>query len=291
MNPNSTIDYLFEDPAIAGQNYALISIVGPNMKQKCDVWGLKIRGVVNTIDQAKNQTQKLMNIDNNYDIYTVEVGKFFPLAVEPMEIQSVEYQNSQLNDLIKGYLENREVANQQWHARKNEMVQQAIRDGQEQTSEDKEHPIAVLQSVHTLKTKVDQLKEELVQMENSLLIKMKSFNSYTLEERESSYEELSKALESVENGNEETEKIKKELNENFKFSVPPDYLNSLLEEIKDLEHKLDILSTDKESNTEEIAKIENELNYKKKEINDNSNTMSVNEFINSNYKNSPYNLM
>lgn len=42
---SKTIDYLFEDPPITGQTYALVSIVGPHMPQKCDVWGLKIRGV------------------------------------------------------------------------------------------------------------------------------------------------------------------------------------------------------------------------------------------------------
>lgn len=291
MNSNSTIDYLFEDPSITGQTYALISIVGPHMPQKCDVWGLKIRGVVNTLDQAKSQTQKLMNIDNNYDIYTVEVGKFFPLAVEPMEIQNVEYQNTQLNELIKGYLENKETANQQWHARKNEMVQQAIREGQQQNSDQKEHPIAVLQSVNTLKTKVEQLKQELEHTENSVLSKMKLFNSYDSQERESAYTELHKAMENIENGKEENEKLKKELDENFKFCVPSEYLNSLIDEIKDLEHKLSILSTDPESNKDEIQKMQEDLEVKKKDLNNNSNALSVNEFINSNYKNSPYNLM
>jgi hypothetical protein len=33
-----TIDYLGEDEPIQSQKYALISIVGPHMKQKRDVW-------------------------------------------------------------------------------------------------------------------------------------------------------------------------------------------------------------------------------------------------------------
>lgn len=291
MNSKETIDYLFEDPPITGQTYALISIVGPHMPQKCDIWGLKIRGVVNTLDQAKSQTQKLMNMDNNYDIYTVEVGKFFPLAVEPMDIQDVEYQNTQLNNLIKGYLENRENANQQWQARKNEMIQDAIKEGKEQSSSKKEHPIAILQSVQSLKDKITQLKEELEKSESQLLDKMKTFNSYESDERESAVNELTKALENVTNGNEELSKLKDNLDNHYKFSVPSNYLNSLLDEIKDLEHRLSILSTDQTENKGEIEKLENELELKKKELNDNSNSLTVNEFINSNYKNSPYNLM
>lgn len=216
MNP--TIDYLFEDPPITGQNFALVSIVGPHMKQKCDVWGLKIRGVCNTVDQAKNQTQKLMNIDNNYDIYTVEVGKFFPLAVEPMEIQDIEYQNTQLNNLIKGYLENKETANQQWHARKNEMMQEAIREGQDQSSSKKEHPIAVLQSVQTLNDKIKQLKQELEDSEKNLTNKMSDFNNYTEEERKLAVVELNKVFENL---SEKTEinDLNNSLDNNYKFLV------------------------------------------------------------------------
>ena len=90
MSQGKTIDFLFEDPEIPSQKYALISIVGPHMKQKCNVWGLKIRGVADTIDAAKNLCKRLLRIDNNYDIYTVEVGKFFPLNVDPLQIDNIE---------------------------------------------------------------------------------------------------------------------------------------------------------------------------------------------------------
>lgn len=289
---SSTIDYLFEDPPITGQNYALISIVGPNMPQKCDVWGLKVRGVCNTLDQAKDKTQKLMNIDNNYDIYTVEVGKFFPLAVEPLDIQDVEYQNTQLNTLIKGYLENREAANQQWHARKNEMMQDAIREGQEQLSK-KEHPIAVLQSIQELKDKMKQLQEELQNTEENLLKKMTYFNSYDGNERESAIKELNKVFENVNDNERETgiAELNNSLDEQYKFLVSTEYVTNVLDEIKDLEHRLSILETDSKENEKEIVELKGELEVKKKELNDKTSSSTINKFINSNYKDSPYNLM
>jgi hypothetical protein len=294
MSTNKTIDYLFEDPPVTGQNYALISIVGPHMPQKCDVWGLKIRGVVNTLDQAKSQTQKLMTIDNNYDIYTVEVGKFFPLAVEPLEIQNVEYQNTQLNNLIKGYLENRQAANEQWMERKNEMVQDAIREGREQTGSSIEHPIAVLQAIQTTRDKMSQLIEEVEKSKNELLDKMYKFNTYELDERESAIKELSKAFENVdkENDKNEFDMLKQELDSQFKFPVvKSNSLNHVLEEISVLEDKLALLTTGEESNEnkQEIEKLKQELEYRKKELNDRSHASDVNEFINSNYKDSPYN--
>ena len=67
-NLENSIDYLFEDPPIPSQQYALISIVGPHMPQKCDVWGLKVRAVAGSIEEAKKLSQKILRVDNNYDI-------------------------------------------------------------------------------------------------------------------------------------------------------------------------------------------------------------------------------
>ena len=120
-------DWLTEDSPITGQKFALVSIVGPHINQKCDVWGMKIKYVADSIEKAKAMSARLVKADPDFDIYTVEVGKFFPLNVEPSDIQDVEYQNQQLNTLIKGYLENRLHANDQYSERKNKMMQNKIK--------------------------------------------------------------------------------------------------------------------------------------------------------------------
>jgi hypothetical protein len=291
---SSNIDYLFEDPPITGQKYALVSIVGPNMPQKCDVWGLKIRGVTNTLEQAKSQTQKLIRIDNNYDIYTVEVGKFFPLAVDPLELTDVEYQNEQLNNLIKGYLENREAANEQWHTRKNEMMQKAVQEGKDQNTSS-EHPIAVLQAIQNLKDRKEELKTELFDIENKLISKIDNFNNYKLDERETALKELTKAFENLENKTENDNSLINDLNNSldkeYKFHLSFDYLNLFLSEIKFLEHRLSTLSSNSEANKEEIEELKRRLEDKKKELNTKSSSTTINDYINVNYKDSPYNFM
>jgi DNA repair exonuclease SbcCD ATPase subunit len=193
------IDYLTEDPPIPSQKYALISIVGPNMRQKCDVWGLKIRGVADSLENAKALTKRIMKLDKDYDIYTVDMGKFFPLAVEPYDVADVEYDNQQLNDLIKSYLENKEKANEHWHHRKQEMMKEAIREGKEEgqreLADKKEHPIAVLQRIKSFE---DQIKEELEQLnslQDDLRLSKEKYDTYTLEERELADVELRKAIE------------------------------------------------------------------------------------------------
>jgi hypothetical protein len=189
----TVIDYLSEDQPISGQKYALISIVGPNMKQKCDVWGLKIRGVADSLEKAKDMTKKIMRMDKDYDIYNVEVGKFFPLAVEPYDIENVEYENEQLNALVKNYLENKEKANEHWQSRKQEMMKDALREGMEQ-EEKQEHPIAVLQRVNQTKEDIMELKKQLEEAEEKLKVSSEKYAMYTEEEKEQAENELKSAI-------------------------------------------------------------------------------------------------
>lgn len=194
---SKTIDYLFEDPDVPGQKFALVSIVGPHMPQKCDVWGLKVRGVCDSLEKAKTMTKRLMNIDKDYDIYTVEVGKFFPLAVEPHQVGNVEYQNEELNKLVKSYVENRELANEQWLARKNEMVKQAVREGKNQAelANRPEHPIAVLQRMKTQEGDIKQLQEQLATLQKELAASKTKFEGYSDEDKTAANKELLSALE------------------------------------------------------------------------------------------------
>ena len=193
------IDYLTEDAPIPSQKYALISIVGPHMRQKCDVWGLKIRGVADSLDNAKALTKRIMKLDKDYDIYTVDIGKFFPLAVEPYDVANVEYENEQLNDLVKSYLENKERANEHWHHRKQEMMKEAIREGkgegQRELAGKKEHPIAVLQRIKSFEDKIKEESEQLDSLKDDLRLSQEKYESYSQEERELADAELRKAIE------------------------------------------------------------------------------------------------
>jgi len=267
MSKDSTsIDYLFEDPPIPNQQYALISIVGPHMPQKCDVWGLKIRGTADTLEKAKNMSQKILKIDNNYDIYTVEVGKFFPLVVEPFQIKEVEYQNDQLNTLIKSYLENRENANEQWHARKNEMVQDAIKEGKSKEKQ-KEHPISILQQIYMQEEDIQKGQQKI----SSLREKLK--DNYTTEELDDAQSEFNKMLENIqlENANEKVEDNQYEESE----------INKILEKIKHLEIEREKVQSENDQ-SEEIERLDIQINLLKEKLNDPD---VINNYINNNYTN------
>lgn len=306
------LDYLFEDPPLANQKFALVSIVGPNMPQKCDIWGLKIRGVAGTIEEAKKLSQKILRIDNNYDIYTVEIGKFFPLVVNPLEINDIEYQNDQLNKLVKNYLENRETANEFWHKRKSDMIQEAIKEGknQEELQSRPEHPIAVLQRIQNYEKTILEIQDNLKNLQQDLHLSKTKFESYTEEERQVAQKELQKAIESnlesltVENKQTEisVEEVREqllndfnlELNETTNSNTDNQNINSVLDKIKNLEKELEEMISFKNSIMKEsapsaykrveqnIKEIENELSNLKNQLN---NKELVNNYINQNYEN------
>lgn len=221
-----TIDYLFEDPPVDGQRFALVSIVGPHMNQKCDVWGMKVRGIASTIDEAKRVVQRLMTIDNNYDIFIVEVGKFFPLAVDPLKIRDVEYQNQELNNLMKSYLETKERSNKEWEERKREMVQKAMEEGknQEEMASRPEHPVSVLQRLMSTEEQLNSLENTLTQTKELLEKTRAQFDNYTEEERREAEEKVNQYMEEerarLTNQAEETnemsvEDLRKELEREF----------------------------------------------------------------------------
>jgi chaperonin cofactor prefoldin len=201
---SKTIDYLFEDPPINGQTFALVSIVGPNLQQKCNVYGLKVRGVANSLDSAKAMSQKLTKVDPDFDIYTVEVGKFFPLDVDPMAIKDVEYQNSQLNNLVKNYLENRENANVEYEKRKNDMLKKAIAEGKNNTVSENEHPVAVLNRIDELTEKLSKVKTQLEDLTKALDHNKTEYTKFTADVQREAEEEYKKlkdeASNSVDNG-------------------------------------------------------------------------------------------
>lgn len=304
MSQAKTIDFLFEDPEISSQKYALISIVGPHMKQKCNVWGLKIRGVADTIDAAKNLCKRLLRIDNNYDIYTVEVGKFFPLNVDPLQIDNIEYQNDQLNTLIKSYLENKNNANELWHKRKIEMIEEAINEGKNQTefANKPEHPIAVLQRIRNYEDAIIEAEKSLQSLRNDLEKAQDKFNNYTQDERELALKEFdsAKVVAQEEPKSFSVEEIRGEIEKeiskiNTEESSPiEETLNRMklleeeLVELQSLKNSLSSSSTPKvyDKIQKTISNVESELKTLKVKLNDSN---SVNNYINNNYQNSQYN--
>jgi hypothetical protein len=84
--------------------------------------GLKVRGVFDTLDEAKNRSEFLKKVDKNFDIFIGQVGCWCPWSPNPNDLQNQEYSETQLNTLMKKYKENMENRDVVFEQRKQQQI-------------------------------------------------------------------------------------------------------------------------------------------------------------------------
>lgn len=124
----TAIDYLDEDVIkVNGQNYALISFVTKEGKQRTDgdSIALKIRGCFESKDAANAHLKRLMANDKSFDIYLVETGKWLCIP-PPGDIDDVVYQEKYLNDMIYQYRSSQQQAKEHFAERKASIIAEGL---------------------------------------------------------------------------------------------------------------------------------------------------------------------
>lgn len=84
--------------------------------------GLKVRGVFDTLEEAKNRSEFLKKVDKNFDIFIGQVGCWCPWSPNPNDLQNQEYSETQLNTLMKKYKENMENKDIVFEQRKQQQI-------------------------------------------------------------------------------------------------------------------------------------------------------------------------
>jgi hypothetical protein len=79
---------------------------------RTSIRGLKVRGVFGNAKEAEIKAKKLQNKDKYHNIFLAEVGKWTPWDPSPNEVKEQEYNNDQLNTLMKKYRENEDSREQ-----------------------------------------------------------------------------------------------------------------------------------------------------------------------------------
>jgi hypothetical protein len=127
------VDVLDEDVfTVPGQNFALISFVGPDQRQKNEKLGMKIRGVFNTRDEADAHIRKIRKFDTIMDVYLVDLYKWIliPPPANPLDLEhaDIKYEESQkyLEDLVAGHRRNNELAKQHFEERKAAIIKDGL---------------------------------------------------------------------------------------------------------------------------------------------------------------------
>ena len=100
------VTYLKSDDSIRNQNYVCLSFVTPELIKNCKIRAIKVRGVYNTEEEAKQRCRELNKIDPDFNIYVAPVGMWVPLSDDPEKAEDCEYCNDELNKLMKAYKEN-----------------------------------------------------------------------------------------------------------------------------------------------------------------------------------------
>ena len=84
--------------------------------------GLKVRGVFDTLDEARNRSEFLKKADNKFDIFIGEVGVWCPWSPNPNDLENQEYAETQLNTLMKKYKENMDSKDELFEQRKQNQI-------------------------------------------------------------------------------------------------------------------------------------------------------------------------
>jgi hypothetical protein len=114
--------------SVPGQQYALVSFVGPEYcRQKSNKFAMKIRGVFSTQEEAKAFVKRIQRAgDNVVDIFLMEMGQWAPCPPDPMSVETQEYQETFLNELMQGYAESQRSAKEVFADRKEKVMKEGL---------------------------------------------------------------------------------------------------------------------------------------------------------------------
>jgi hypothetical protein len=88
--------------------------------------GLKVRGIYSTMDEATIRSKVLQRIDKHHHVFVAPVGYWLPWDPNPDQIEKQEYQEEQLNELMKNYKENEVKRDIYYEKEKSDLKAKAI---------------------------------------------------------------------------------------------------------------------------------------------------------------------
>ena len=165
------MDYLTEDSITPkNQNYVCLSFLTPSDEEKnLTLSGIKIRGVFNTYEEACKHAKLLQSVDEYFNVFVGEVGKWLPFDPSPDSefVKDSEYANEKLNIMMKAYKENQEKAKLYHELQKNEQMKKNITENMNQTIKNKEELENQMDNTNkeSLLKNLESIKEQIKKME------------------------------------------------------------------------------------------------------------------------------
>ena len=111
---------------VPGQLFACMSLVGPDLPQKNDKFGMKIRGAFASRDEAASHAKRLQKEDATFDIYVVDMYKWLLIPPDPSHIEDTHYNDEKLEEIMVKYKENQAQAASMFQDRKRGLTQKPL---------------------------------------------------------------------------------------------------------------------------------------------------------------------
>ena len=111
---------------VPGQLFACVSFVGPEMPQKNEHLGMKIRGCFSTREEAATHAKRLQREDAIVDIYVVDMYKWLLIPPDRSKVEDTHYANEKLEEIMTKYRENQSQAAAMFEKRKRDMTAKPI---------------------------------------------------------------------------------------------------------------------------------------------------------------------
>lgn len=195
-------DYLDNDEPINGQKYVCLSILtnrsikdvssGEVIKSDNNAKGIKIRGVYNTMEEAKSRCEQIRQFDKVFNVFVGEVGSWLPWDDDPESAEEAVYAEEKLNQLMKSFKEQQIKAKEFHEIRKQQQIEQSNKISEtkvDETSPDKDFNNIIENNIDDEKEGLKEYKNEIVDKEKHI----KNINT-ELEKAKKLFEELTKNI-------------------------------------------------------------------------------------------------
>lgn len=109
---------------VPGQEWLLVSFVGPNCSQKTERLGMKVWGCFANPDDAKEHLMRIGKLEENsmFDIYILQMYTWAIIPPDPDCIEDQEYHDEQLGDLISSHKKEKYRAQEVFDTRKQKLM-------------------------------------------------------------------------------------------------------------------------------------------------------------------------
>jgi hypothetical protein len=101
---------------VEGQNYMVINMIGPGLRQHTQKSAIRVLGCFATEEEARKWADKYRKIDNRFDLLVCSMYYFLPVLDELHEIGDIQYTEREINNLLDVHHKTR-TQTEEWNQR------------------------------------------------------------------------------------------------------------------------------------------------------------------------------